>query len=121
MQPAHGAVSKEGAEWEWEKEQQKQRPRRKQQKKEALEETQQEQKRLAKAVHLGGLPWQAVLLRLAVPGRRPVQEVRGVVLVQEASLGTPSKAALRRIRRMGSPSSGELISFPMHCLAQHQT
>jgi hypothetical protein len=71
-----------------------------------------------KSVHLGGLLWQAVLLRLAVPGRRPVQEVRGVVLVQEASLGTPSKVALMRIRRMGSPSSGELTSFPVHCLAQ---
>jgi hypothetical protein len=40
----------------------------------------------------------------------------------EVSLGSPSKAALRRIQRMGSPSSGgELLSFPMHCLAQHQT
>ena len=76
---------------------------------------------LAKAVHLGGLLWQAVLLRQAVPGRLAVQEVRGVLLVQEASLGSPSKAALRKIRRMGSPSSGELTSFPMHCLVQHQT
>jgi hypothetical protein len=76
---------------------------------------------LAKAVHLGGLLWQAVLLGLAVPGRRPVQEVRGVMLVQEVSLGSPSKGALRRIRRMGSQSSGELTSSPMYYLAQHQT
>jgi hypothetical protein len=39
---------------------------------------------LAKSVHLGGLLVLAGLLRLAVPGRWPVQEVRGVVLVRRS-------------------------------------